>query len=147
MTDAISLFRPGITRDDLERFQAAVAGQPQAEFPVEHSFANGMVARAIFIPKHGCLVGAIHKFAHFNFVSKGDISVVAEGISNRVQAGWFGVGSPGTKRAGFAHEDTVWITVERTDETDLVKIYDACVTKTHAEYLSFADSLKLEKQP
>lgn len=43
------------------------------------------------------------------------------------------VSPPGTKRALFAHEDTVWTTVHVTDETDLKKIEEVVIAESYAE--------------
>lgn len=41
------------------------------------------------------------------------------------------ISAPGTKRAVIALEDTTWITVHVTNETDLEKIEDYVIAKTY----------------
>jgi len=114
----------------------------QIEMEVKHTIDNGMYMRELFIPKGSFLVGKIHKVPCLNIVSKGDISVITETGSARVQAGYTVASPAGIQKMGYAHEDTVFINVFRTDETDLEKIeqliafdsYEAasaeCITNT-----------------
>ena len=55
-------------------------------FPLEHSFAEGLYIRKIFIPRGYWLVGKIHKYSYINFVERGDISVLTESGISRVKA-------------------------------------------------------------
>ena len=97
----------------------------QRDFEVKHTFLDGMYIRELFIPKGSVLIGKIHKLPCVNIVSKGDISVLTETGSARVKAG-YSVASPvGIQKLGYAHEDTVFVNVFRTDETDIAKIEDA----------------------
>jgi hypothetical protein len=52
---------------------------------------------------------------------------------------------PGIKRVGYAHEDTVWITVHPTDETDLDKLEENLIAKSFDEVLEFLDKPLLGK--
>lgn len=97
---------------------------PQVDIPLVHRFSNGLYAREIFIPKGTILVGKIHRYESLNIVSMGDITVLTEDGAKRVQAPYTVVSPPGTKRVGFANEDTVWTTIHATDETDLGKLED-----------------------
>src|SRR5207302_7602282 len=105
-------------RVKVERLQDALLKLPQVTFEVKHYFAKGVYAREIIIPKGCCLVGRIHTQSQINTVSKGDISVTTENGIVRVQAPCTLVGKPGRKRAGYAHEETVWTTYLGTDKTD-----------------------------
>ena len=93
-----------------------------AELPVEHTFANGMYARKLFIKKGTLLIGKIHRKECINIVAKGDISVLTETGSLRVQAGYTVVSPAGIQKLGLAHEDTIFINVFQTNETDINKL-------------------------
>lgn len=95
---------------------------PQVEIQPVHYFAKGLYAREIYIPKGTLLIGKIHKSEHLNIISKGDISVVTEFGTKRIVAPFTMVSQPGTKRVGYANEDTVWTTIHATEETDMEKI-------------------------
>jgi hypothetical protein len=103
------------------------------EIATTHYFAQGTYAREIFIPKGTLLTGKIHKTEHLNIISKGDISVMTEHGPMRVQAPFTMVSPPGTKRIGYAHEDTVWTTIHGTEETDVGKLEDQLIATDYEE--------------
>ena len=113
-------------RNWITRLKDALLALPtgKIEMPVEHIFARGMYVRKLFIPKGTLLVGKIHKQECVNIVSKGDISVLTESGSMRIQAGFHIVSPAGIQKVGFAHEDTIFTNVFLTDETDEAKIED-----------------------
>lgn len=106
--------------------------------PLTHSFADNIYVREIFIPKGMVLVGKIHKHSHPNFLMSGEVVVATEhhGLE-RIKAPKAMISEAGTKRAVIALEDTVWITVHATDETDLEKIEDYVIAKDYEAYESF----------
>lgn len=95
------------------------------EFHVEHSIQDGMYMRKLFIPKGSLIVGKIHKLSCLNVVAQGDISILTESGSARVRAGYTVASPAGIQKVGYAHEDTIFINVFRTDETDIQRIEDA----------------------
>lgn len=122
-------------RDKLYRLENTMLQMPQRECPLEHLFAHGIYARQMFIPKGTLLTGKIHKFSHINVVLKGDISVATEHGVQRIKAPAIFVAEPGTKRAGFAHEDTIFINFHGTFETDVSKLEEELVTNDYQAYL------------
>ena len=84
-----------------------------------HHFADGLYGRELFIPAGTIITGKMHKGRHLNVLAKGDITVWTEQGMKRLQAPAVIVSEPGTKRVGYAHTDTVWITVHASEETDL----------------------------
>jgi hypothetical protein len=98
-------------RGKIDALEAAMFEQPQVEIEATHTFADGLYAREIEIKAGTLLTGKIHKFEHINIVSKGSISVLTENGAKRIEAPCAFVSPPGTKRVGYAHEDTVWTTV------------------------------------
>lgn len=130
--------------DDVLRLEASMQGMPKQEIKVKHYFSKGVYAREIFIPKGTTLVGHIHKYENLNIVSQGDLSVTTEEGVKRVTAPCTIVSPRGTKRAAYAHEDTIWTTIHGTDETDIDKIESFFVAKSTDEYLAFSEKLKIE---
>lgn len=115
---------PVIVRTQIMALKDRLMAQPgeHIEMMVEHTVLDGMYMRKLFIPKGSIVVGKIHRKACLNVVAMGDISVMTETGYARVQAG-FTLSSPvGLQKVGFAHEDTIFINVFRTDETDIDKI-------------------------
>lgn len=94
----------------------------QMELPTKHHFADGMYCRELFRPKDTTIVGKVHKREHFYIVLSGEVTIVGDGKRERVRAPRIFVSAPGTKRAVYAHEDSICITVHRTFETDLEAI-------------------------
>lgn len=120
----------------------------QIEIKTTHHFAPGVYAREIFIPKGTLLVGKIHRTEHINIVSIGDITVVSEAGLVRLKAPHTLISKPGTKRVGYAHEDTVWITIHPTDETDVEKIESILIAPSYDDLVDdrILDLIKGELQ-
>ncbi len=102
--------------------QAELAKLPQVECPVFHHFAPGNYARECHLPAGSLVIGKIHKHAHINVISQGRVSVITEQGRTDMEAPCTFVSQPGTKRAVFAYEHTVWTTIHPTNETDVEKI-------------------------
>ena len=114
---------------------------PQVELPIRHFFIETPdgrgYAREMTIPAGVALVGRVHKHPCINIVSKGDISVTTDNGVKRVKAPYIFTSPAGTKRAGYAHEETLWTTFHVTNETDVDKIEDALGTITIEEFLEY----------
>lgn len=132
-------------RDLVERLENQMLGTfKQFELPVRHHFSKGVYARELFIPKGVVLTGKIHKHENLNIISAGDISVLTEEGVKRIRAPHTLVSPAGTKRVGYAHEDTVWTTIHGTDERDLDKIEGLFIAASYDEYLAFVAARQLE---
>lgn len=136
----VSQFRASILE-----VQQELAKLPQLDCPLRHHFAPGAYAREILLPKGSLVIGKIHKHAHINVVSQGRVSVMTEFGRMDIEAPCTFVSQVGTKRAVYAHEDTVWTTVHVTTETDLEKLEDEIIAKTYDDVsLEFiTESLKM----
>lgn len=103
--------------------EAAARELPQAELPTSHYFADGMYCRVVERAAGVLIVGKVHKREHFYMVVKGSVAVVQDGAERKVyHAPSIIVSRVGTKRAVLALEDSVCLTVHRTDKTDLAEI-------------------------
>lgn len=114
------------------------------ELPVKHHFSKGVYARELSIPAGTVLVGKVHLFDNLNVVLRGRIAIYTEAGLREFEAGDVIVSPAGVKRAGYAIEDTVWMTVHGTDETDVDLIEQQFVANSYEEYLAFCESLKLK---
>lgn len=101
--------------DGMKHFEAV-------DVPVEHILGGGIYARRITVKKGTALEGAIHLTEHMNIIVSGDIDVATEYGVERIVGHRVIVSKPGSNRIGFANEDTVWITLHATEETDLDKL-------------------------
>ena len=89
------------------------------ELPTNHYFAGGMYCREGLIPAGTVLVGKIHKTEHFIMVLKGRITVWSDAGKVEITAPFLGICPAGAQRMGYAHEDTVFVNVHKTDKTTL----------------------------
>ena len=122
---------------------AMIGHEMDDHLPLKHTFAPGVYVREIFIPKGILVVGKIHKHAHPNFLMSGDVSVLTEEGPVRMQGPKSMISPAGTKRVVYAHEDTVWITVHLTGETDLERIEEDVIAKDYTEVLTEQEEVKL----
>jgi hypothetical protein len=106
------------------------------ELPLKHHLCNGVYMRELHIPAGTCLTGKIHKTEHLNVILQGDISVMTEDGIKRLQASCIIPSLPGMKRAGFAHADTIWLTVHATDKTDIAEIEAELVEDSDLSWIS-----------
>ena len=117
----LSLDKP-VSREQVERLQAEMSAMPQAELVTEHFFSPGMYCRRVFRPAGTLIVGKVHKEPHFFLCAKGEIIAWTEGGMKRLYAGDVIESKPGTKRVTLAVEDSIGITIHKTDKTDLDEI-------------------------
>lgn len=138
---------PNLLRDKIVALEAVMLRMPQVEIKTTHHFAPGIYMREIFIPKGTTLTGKIHKTEHLNILSQGDLSVMTEDGIKRFKASKIIKSNPGIKRVGFAHEDSVWITVHPnvTDEQDVPNLEAALVVDTFEQFLEFTQPLRIEE--
>jgi len=129
MQHLVALFTPDNVpqaemRARVLRLEDELRKYPQLPEEVKHHFSPGIYARELFIPKGAILTGKIHRAAHLNFLVKGDISVLTEHGVKRLIAPCAITSGAGIKRAGYAHEDSIWIAVHPNpdDERDLEKL-------------------------
>lgn len=124
-------------RDKVVEIEALMKKQPQLDLKVTNHFSDGVYARELFIPKDTIVVGKIHKFENLNMMIKGEMSVLIGENIERVKAPFIVVSKAGTKRIAYTHEDSIWVTIHGTHETDLEKIEDHFIAKSELEYLEF----------
>lgn len=119
------------------RLEDEMRRHPQVELEVKHHFAPGVYARELFIPAGVLLTGKIHKTEHLNILAKGRIEISNMGESRELIAPYMFVSPPGTKRAGYAHEDSVWITIHPTEETDIEIIEQQVIAKDFGDMIEY----------
>ena len=88
----------------------------------EHYFADGVYVRKLTIPKGTVIIGKKHRYSCVNIMVSGDITIFADGESERYSGHYIGVAPAGTQKAARAHEDTVWITVNAASSDNLEEI-------------------------
>jgi hypothetical protein len=106
------------------------------EFPLIHSFSEGVYTREMFIKKGMFAIGKIHKTEHTFFLMKGKLLLCTEDGVQEIEAPYYGVASEGTKRVVLALEDTVFINVH-PNPNNIKKIEvleDIFVVSSYDEY-------------
>ena len=126
-------------RSKIEDLESVMLKMEERRIHIEpkHYFCDGFYAREILIPKGTTLTGKIHKFEHINIVSKGVIDVLTEGGIERIEAPCTIISQPGIKRVGYAHEDTIWTTFHKTEETNPETIEDFICVNTRLQFEAF----------
>jgi len=120
--------------EKIELMEDSLIAMPQVSIPVESLFVNGMYARKILIPKDTILTGRVHLADYFDIMLSGDITVATpEGVKRFTGFNIF-EGKKGRKRAGYAHEDTHWVTVHRTEIKDPDEFVNAMTVFNMTKY-------------
>lgn len=107
---------------------------PPVILTVEHLFAPGMYARKMLIPRGTVATGAIHKTSHLSIISKGRIAFTDENGMTIYEEGAHFISKAGTKRAVYAHEDTILTTIHPTHETNIEQLEKSLVAYSTSEY-------------
>lgn len=128
-------------REKVCALEKSMLGMEQLEIPVKHYFSQGVYAREMTIPKGAVVVGKLHKYEQLNILSAGEVLVVGEHGAQQVKAPFAMVAPPGSKRAFYALEDSVWTVIHGTEEKDVEKIEMHFIAANELEYQEF---LKLE---
>ena len=109
-------------RDKLNALEAEMRLEPQLNLTTQHFFSPGIYTRILHIPKGCLLTGKIHKEPILNIMLQGEISVLLGTEIQRIKAPYICVSPAGSKKIGYAHEDTIWMGCHGTNDFDLVKI-------------------------
>lgn len=120
-------------REKIDRFVDRMKYMESVEVPVDHIYGAGIYARRITVKKGTALEGEIHLTEHMNIIVSGDIDVATEYGAERIIGHRILVSKPGTKRVGFAREDTVWVTLHATEEKDLDKLKATLIANGYAD--------------
>lgn len=114
---------------------------PQIEIQTDHHWADGMYCRVISCPEGVVIVGKVHKKEHFAIVAKGCVQIEKEVFP----AGTVLVSQPGTKRAIYALEDSIFLTVHRTKERNIERIEKRLVENDPLALFDSGNRLKLKE--
>lgn len=107
-------------RTKVERLQAVMANMPQVtDLETDHYFIPGAYCRRLTRKAGTLIVGKVHKAPHFFICAAGELLVLDGETVKTMRAGDVIECKPGTKRATFALQDSVGITLHKTDLTDL----------------------------
>lgn len=124
-------------RENILAYEQRLLEFPQIKLEPKHYIGGGMYARELFMPKGSSCTGKIHIKEHI-VVLCGDVSVATDDGVTRYTGYCTFVGSPGSKRALFMHEDTVWTAIHTTDKLTVEDCEQTLVTNTYEDFLRIA---------
>lgn len=123
-----------------EEIQAHIGSLPQVELPIFHHFAPNVYMRQMDAPAGAIVVSKMHRTEHMNILLKGSLTVITEDGIQFLQAPLILKSEAGTKRIGYFHEDSSWVTVHPTELTNIEEI-EAQVIVPESEIQEFLKSL------
>ena len=130
------------TREQIDRLQTEMVKMPQVELQTEHYFVPGMYCRRVYRPAGTLIVGKVHKHPHFFLCAKGEIIAWTEKGMKKLQAGDVVECKPGTKRVTLATQDSIGVTIHKTDKTDLDEIEKELVEPDNTALFDSGNNLK-----
>lgn len=116
---------------DIPTIEKAMLALPQAECEVFHFFAPGLYVRGVHLPPGILAVGHRQKTPHLNIMIRGKVVMLEGGNATPLEAPQIFVGQP-IKKIGYILEDTLWLNVYATEETDIAKLEEAYLEKSDA---------------
>lgn len=121
--------------ESIDEMHLQMLEMPQVEMPVDTMCVNGMNSRVLRIPEDTVLVGAVHLEDYVDIMVSGDITVATPEGLKRLTGFNIMHGKKGRKRAGYAHKDTLWVTVHKTDIDNAEDFVRLMTRPTMKEYL------------
>ena len=91
-------------------------------FPLEHHISNGVYTRSLTIPKGVMITGKIHTKGCITILLKGDITVMSDEGMQRIKAPYITSSAADIKRAGYTHEESIFVTIHATELTEIEDI-------------------------
>ena len=132
-------------RSKVLQLEQVMREMPQVELDTKHYHADGMYARVLSRPAGTLIVGKKHKKQHFYVVLTGRVQVVGDEEVKEFGPGTVLVSEPGTKRAVLALEDSVCMTVHRTNKRNLDKIEKELVEDEPLALFDSSNKLKVKE--
>tara|TARA_R100000005_G_C5003499_1_gene211915 strand:+ start:6449 stop:6907 length:459 start_codon:yes stop_codon:yes gene_type:complete len=114
------------------------------DFPLKHSFADGIYVRQMNMKKDSVVVGAIHNHLHVWFLLTGHITVATEDNIEDYVAPCYVTSTPGVKRVIYANEESIFVNVHKnpTNTQDLDELESEIVSKNYEEYEQYINKNK-----
>jgi hypothetical protein len=124
------------TQVDLGKLEGLMQSVEQVECPVFHNFAPGVYIREMHAEKGTVILGKRHRYETCNILLKGSLLLyTGNGNSNKtIKAPMIFNSNPGVRKLALVLEDTIFLNVHPTDETDLEIIEDKFIIPEE-EYL------------
>jgi hypothetical protein len=99
-------------------------------------FCNGVYIKEMMVPKGTFMVGKAHKTEHFSIMTYGDVSVMTQDKAFRLTGHNVFSSPKGVKRAGYFHEDTMWLNVHASNGiTDIEEMDSYLVEESDVSWI------------
>ena len=108
--------------DEVLALEKMLESEVQVELELKHTFSNGIYLREISVPKNSLIVGKRHREDTINILIKGTMTIIDGDNRFTISAPYTFVANKYSKKAGYAHEDSVWVNVHKTNSEDLDEI-------------------------
>jgi hypothetical protein len=105
-------------------------------FPLKHTFADGIYIRQMDMQAGSVVVGAIHNHLHAWFLLTGHLAVVTEDTTEEFVSPCYVLATPGSKRVIYALEDSIFVNIHKNPDNikDIKKLEDEIVSLTFEDY-------------
>tara|TARA_R100000541_G_scaffold12767_1_gene21269 strand:- start:523 stop:987 length:465 start_codon:yes stop_codon:yes gene_type:complete len=114
------------------------------QFPLKHSFADGIYIRQMSMKEDSVVVGAIHNHLHAWFLLTGEITVITEDKEEHFLAPCYVVSTPGVKRVIYAVKESIFVNIHKnpSNTQDLDELEAKIVSKNYKEYEKYINQKK-----
>ncbi len=113
-------------------------------FPLKHTFADGIYVRQMDMKAGSVVIGAIHNHLHVWFLLSGKLEVAKEDSIEEFIAPCYVLASPGSKRVIHAVEDSIFVNIHKnpSNTENIDELEEEIVSKTFEEYKQYVNKNK-----
>jgi hypothetical protein len=113
-------------------------------FPLKHTFADGIYVRQMDMKAGSVVIGAIHNHLHVWFLLTGHLAVATEDSIEEFVAPCYVLAKPGSKRVIYAIEESIFVNVHKNPKNikDIKKLEDEIVSLTFENYEEYINKNK-----
>ena len=113
-------------------------------FPLKHTFADGIYVRQMDMMAGSAVIGAIHNHLHVWFLLTGKLAVATENSVEEFISPCYVLAEPGSKRVIYAIEDSIFVNVHKNPNNikDIDKLEKEIVSFTFKEYEEYINKNK-----
>ena len=116
----------------------------QVKCEIEHIFSDGIYSRIMKVPAGTFVIGKRHRFKTLNIMTKGK-AIIHTGDNNKakeISAPCTFVSEPLSRKMAFFIEDSEWMNVHPTEETDVDRIEELFIMPEEEYLLSVKGGVK-----
>ena len=113
-------------------------------FPLKHTFADGVYVRQMDMKAGSAVVGAIHNHLHVWFLLTGKLNIATEKSIEEFIAPCYVLAEPGSKRVIYAVEDSIFVNVHKNPKNikNIERLEKEIVSLTFEDYEEYINKNK-----